>query len=248
MLPSPFPKLLLWSPAGGVTPQAEKRWPVPRRTWREMARLALLRHKKRPVTTTGHFCIGRVGDRAGRVSSTVYHGVHLGQSGLRSKGQEEDCGTPLSPAQRMSRREEPGQELTGLLSSGGPSSEDGDLHADRKKRFWKGGGKADQGRPAGPCPLRRRKLRASRAGWREDLFPEKVSLPLSFPFESDVTTYSCARPMPGRAASRPAPRRKRPASSKALPMSCMPTGILLSAAMPTGRDRPGRPARFRDRV
>ena len=215
MLPSPFPKLLLWSPAGGVTPQAEKRWPVPRRGWRT-ARLALLRHKKRPVTTTGHFCIGRVGDRAGRVSSTVYHGVHLGQSGLRSKGQEEDCGTPLSPAQRMSRREEPGQELTGLLSSGGP--------------------------------LRRRKLRASRAGWREDLFPEKVSLPLSFPFESDVTTYSCARPMPGRAASRPAPRRKRPASSKALPMSCMPTGILLSAAMPTGRDRPGRPARFRDRV
>lgn len=107
---------------------------------------------------------------------------------------------------------------------------------------------ATERRPTGPCPLRRRKLRASRAGWREDLFPEKVSLPLSFPFESDVTTYSCARPMPGRAASRPAPRRKRPASSKALPMSCMPTGILLSAAMPTGRDRPGRPARFRDRV
>ena len=209
--------------------------------------MALLRHKKRPVTTTGRFCIGRVGDRAGRVSSTVYHGVHLGQSGLRSKGRRRTAGRPCS-LQKKSRREEPGQFLTGLLSSGGPSSEDGDLHADRKKRFWKGGGKADQGRPAGPCPLRRRKLRASRAGWREDLFPEKVSLPLSFLFESDVTTYSCARPMPGRADSRPAPRRKRPASSKALPMSCMPTGILLSAAMPTGRDRPGRPARFRDRV
>lgn len=83
--PSPFPKLLLWSPAGGVTPQAEKRWPVPRRGWRT-ARLALLRHKKRPVTTTGRFCIGRVGDRAGRVSSTVYHGVHLGQSGAAVQG------------------------------------------------------------------------------------------------------------------------------------------------------------------
>ena len=169
-----------------------------------------------------------------------------GSRGRQSRGRRR--GVSLFLAKRRFKREEPGQFLTGLLSSGGPSSEDGDLHADRKKRFWKGGGTAGQGRPAGPCPLRRRKLRASRAGWREDLFPEKVSLPLSFPFESDVTTYSCARPMPGRAASRPAPRRKRPASSKALPMSCMPTGILLSAAMPTGRDRPGRPARFRDRV
>ena len=85
MLPSPFPKLLLWSSAGGVTPQAEKRWPVPRRGWRT-ARLVLFRHKKRPVTTTGRFCIGRVGDRAGRVSSTVYHGVHLGQSGAAVQG------------------------------------------------------------------------------------------------------------------------------------------------------------------
>ena len=84
-------------------------------------------------------------------------------------------------AKRRFKREEPGQFLTGLLSSGGPSSEDGDLHADRKKRFWKGGGKAGQGRPAGPCPLRRRKLRASRAGWREDLFPAKAAgLPAAF--------------------------------------------------------------------
>ena len=103
MLPSPSPKLLFWSPAGGVTPQAEKRWPVPRRGWRT-ARLALLRHKKRPVTTTGRFCIGRVGDRAGRVSSTVYHGVHLGQSGAAVQGQEEDCGTPLLPAKKVQTR------------------------------------------------------------------------------------------------------------------------------------------------
>ena len=248
MLPSPFPKLLLWSPAGGVTPQAEKRWPVPWRTWREMARLALLRNKKAP----GHndrALLHWQGEGPGR--PCFLHCVPwrpLGAvGGCGPRGRRRTAGRPCS-LQKKSRREEPGQFLTGLLSSGGPSSEDGDLHADRKKRFWKGGGKADQGRPAGPCPLRRRKLRASRASWREDLFPEKVSLPLSFLFESDVTTYSCARPMPGRADSRPAPRRKRPASSKALPMSCMPTGILLSAAMPTGRDRPGRPARFRDRV
>lgn len=204
--------------------------------------MALLRHKKRPVTTTGRFCIGRVGDRAGRVSSTACHAIHFRQLRAGTPGDRRTRGG-LGPAKRISKQEEPGQFVTGLFSSGGPASEDGDLHADRKKRFGREGE-----RPTRGGPLRRRKLRASRAGWREDLFPEKVSLPLSFPFESDVTTYSCARPMPDRAASRPAPRRKRPASSKALPMSCMPTGILLSAAMPTGRDRPGRPARFRDRV
>lgn len=204
--------------------------------------MALLRHKKRPVTTTGRFCIDRVGDRAGRVSSTACHAIHFRQLRAGTPGDRRTRGG-LGPAKRISKQEEPGQFVTGLFSSGGPASEDGDLHADRKKRFGREGE-----RPTRGGPLRRRKLRASRAGWREDLFPEKVSLPLSFPFESDVTTYSCARPMPDRAASRPAPRRKRPASSKALPMSCMPTGILLSAAMPTGRDRPGRPARFRDRV
>lgn len=233
-LPSPFPKLLFWSLAGGVTPQAEKDGQSPgedggRHDWP---------------------CSGIKSARSQRPGAFALAGWGTGQAvfpplcTMASTWGSRGCGP-------RGRRRTEGRLCSlqkELLSSGGPSSEDGDLHADRKKRFGKGGGKADQGRPAGPCPLRRRKLRASRAGWREDLFPEKVSLPLSFPFESDVTTYSCARPMPGRAASRPAPRRKRPASSKALPMSCMPTGILLSAAMPTGRDRPGRPARFRDRV
>ena len=235
MLPSPFPKLLLWSPAGGVTPQAEKK------------------DGQSPGEDGGRHdwpCSGIKSARSQRPGAFALAGWGTGQAvfpplcTMASTWGSRGCGP-------RGRRRTEGRLCSlqkELLSSGGPSSEDGDLHADRKKRFGKGGGKADQGRPAGPCPLRRRKLRASRAGWREDLFPEKVSLPLSFPFESDVTTYSCARPMPGRAASRPAPRRKRPASSKALPMSCMPTGILLSAAMPTGRDRPGRPARFRDRV
>ena len=205
-------------------------------------RLVLLRKKTPRVTPTGRFCIDRVGDRAGRVSSTACHAIHFRQLRAGTPGDRRTRGG-LGPAKRISKQEEPGQFVTGLFSSGGPASEDGNLHADRKKRFGKGGGKADQGRP-----VTTKEVTGIETGWREDLFPEKVSLPLSFPFESDVTTYSCARPMPGRAASRPAPRRKRPASSKALPMSCMPTGILLSAAMPTGRDRPGRPARFRDRV
>ena len=210
--------------------------------------MVLLRHKKRPVTTTGRFCIGRVGDRAGRVSSTVYHCVPwcpLGAAGGAAvQGAGGGLRDALVPCSKdvQTRGARSGTDRAPLvwrsfIRRRGPACRS-------EEKVLEGRG---NGRP-GPCPLRRRKLRASRAGWREDLFPEKVSLPLSFPFESDVTTYSCARPMPGRAASRPAPRRKRPASSKALPMSCMPTGILLSAAMPTGRDRPGRPARFRDRV
>lgn len=209
--------------------------------------MVLLRHKKRPVTTTGRFCIDRVGDRAGRVSSTACHAIHFRQLRAGTPGDRRTRGG-LGPAKRISKQEEPGQFVTGLFSSGGPASEDGDLHADRKKRFWKGGERPTRGGPQG-----RARYDEGSYGHRElaggrTFSPKRFPSPLSFLFKSDVTTYSCARPMPGRAASRPAPRRKRPASSKALPMSCMPTGILLSAAMPTGRDRPGRPARFRDRV
>ena len=144
-LPHPLPKTFAlvpgrWRNATG----GKKRWSVPRRGWRT-ARLVLLRHKKRPVTTTGRFCIDRVGDRAGRVSSTACHAIHFRQLRAGTPGDRRTRGG-LGPAKRISKREEPGQFLTGLLSSGGPSSEDGDLHADRKKRFWKGGGKADQGR------------------------------------------------------------------------------------------------------
>ena len=180
MLPSPFPKLLLWSPAGGVTPQAEKRWPVPWRTWREMARLALLRNKKAP----GHndrALLHWQGEGPGR--PCFLHCVPwrplgaVGGCGPRGRRR----GVSLFLAKRRFKREEPGQFLTGLLSSGGPSSEDGDLHADRKKRFWKGGGKADQGRPAGPCPLRRRKLRASRLAGGRTFSPKRCPSPSAFP-------------------------------------------------------------------
>ncbi len=42
------------------------------------------------------------------------------------------------------------------------------------------------------------------------------------------------------------PMPRMPASSKSLPMSCMPTGR--PSASPTGNERPGSPARFRDTV
>lgn len=235
MLPSPFPKLLLWSPAGGVTPQAEKDGQSPGEHGGRWHAWPCSGIKKRPVTTTGRFCIGRVGDRAGRVSSTVYHGIHLGQSGAAVQGAGGGQRDAFAPCKKSSSRLAVLHPKTGTCMQIGR----------------KGFGREGKGRPGAArraVPVTTKEVTGIETGWREDLFPEKVSLPLSFPFESDVTTYSCARPMPDRAASRPAPRRKRPASSKALPMSCMPTGILLSAAMPTGRDRPGRPARFRDRV
>ena len=42
------------------------------------------------------------------------------------------------------------------------------------------------------------------------------------------------------------PMPRMPASSKSLPMSCIPTGR--PSASPTGNERPGSPARFRDTV
>ena len=244
-LPSPFPKLLFWSLAGGVTPQAEKDGQSPgedggRHDW-PCSGIKSAR-SQRP----GAFALAGWGTGQAVFPPLCTMASTWGSRGRQSRGRRR--GVSLFLAKRRFKREEPGQFLTGLLSSGGPSSEDGDLHADLKKRFWKGGERPARGGPQG-----RARYDEGSYGHRElaggrTFSPKRFPSPLSFLFKSDVTTYSCARPMPGRAASRPAPRRKRPASSKALPMSCMPTGILLSAAMPTGRDRPGRPARFRDRV
>lgn len=177
MLPSPFPKLLLWSPAGGVTPQAEKRWPVPRRGWR-MARVALLRHKKRPVTTTGRFCIGRVGDRAGRVSSAVYHVVHLGQSGgAAAQGAGGGLRDALVPCSKdvQTRGARSGTDRAPLvwrsfIRRRGPACRS-------EEKVLEGRGK---GRP-GPCPLRRRKLRASRAAGGRTFSPKRCPSPSAFP-------------------------------------------------------------------
>ena len=145
MLPSPFPKLLLWSPAGGVTPQAEKRWQSPgedggRHDW-PCSGIKSAR-SQRP----GAFALAGWGTGQAVFPPLCTMSSTLGsRGGCGPRGRRRTAGR-LRSLQKKSRREEPGQELTGLLSSGGPSSEDGDLHADRKKRFWKGGGKADQGR------------------------------------------------------------------------------------------------------
>ena len=143
MLPSPFLKLLLWSPAGGVTPQAEKRWQSPgedggRHDW-PCSGIKSAR-SQRP----GAFALAGWGTGQAVFPPLCTMASILGSRGRQSRGRRR--GVSLFLAKRRFKREEPGQFLTGLLSSGGPSSEDGDLHADRKKRFWKGGGKADQGR------------------------------------------------------------------------------------------------------
>ena len=166
-LPSPFPKLLFWSLAGGVTPQAEKDGQSPgedggRHDWP---------------------CSGIKSARSQRPGAFALAGWGTGQAvfpplcTMASTWGSRGCGP-------RGRRRTEGRLCSlqkELLSSGGPSSEDGDLHADRKKRFWKGGGKADQGRPAGPCPLRRRKLRASRLAGGRTFSPKRCPSPSAFP-------------------------------------------------------------------
>lgn len=61
----------------------------------------------------------------------------------------------------------------------------------RKRGFGREGGKADQGRPSGPCPLRRRKLRASRAGWRENLFSKRFPSPVALLAHSTAGPDRC---------------------------------------------------------
>ena len=166
-LPSPFPKLLFWSLAGGVTPQAEKDGQSPgedggRHDWP---------------------CSGIKSARSQRPGAFALAGWGTGQAvfpplcTMASTWGSRGCGP-------RGRRRTEGRLCSlqkELLSSGGPSSEDGDLHADRKKRFGKGGGKADQGRPAGPCPLRRRKLRASRLAGGRTFSPKRCPSPSAFP-------------------------------------------------------------------
>lgn len=164
-----------------------RRCPVPRMAW-EGGKFCLGMQK-----APGHFdraLFAVTGPGAGRVFSTGCHIVPFGQSWSVDDPRDRMARGVLSPA-RTVRREEPGQFLAGLLASGGPASEDGDLHADQKKRFWKGGGKADQGRPSGPCPLRRRKVRASRAGWRENLFSKRFPSPVALLAHSTAGPDRC---------------------------------------------------------
>lgn len=193
-----------------------RRWAVSRRAWGRTVRSVWFKHKKRPVVSTGRFCIHRARGRAGLASFTACHAIHLGRWRADIQGQD-DAGYFVACKNVQTRGARSG--------------------TDRAPLVWR-----PRIRRRGPaCRSKEEVLEGRGEG---EPFLEKVFLPRRLA----CAFYSWARPMPGRAASRPAPRRKRPASSKALPMSCMPTGILLSAAMPTGRDRPGRPARFRDRV
>ena len=166
-LPSPFPKLLFWSLAGGVTPQAEKDGQSPgedggRHDW-PCSDIKSAR-SQRP----GAFALAGWGTGQAVFPPLCTMASTWGSRGCGPRGRRRTEGRLCSLQKE-------------LLSSGGPSSEDGDLHADRKKRFWKGGGKADQGRPAGPCPLRRRKLRASRLAGGRTFSPKRCPSPSAFP-------------------------------------------------------------------
>lgn len=178
---------------------------------------------------------------AGLASSTACHAIHLGSWRADIQGQD-DAGYFVSCTNGQTRG---ARSVSGRapriwrprIRRRGPACRS-------EKEVLEGRGEGRPGAALRAVPVTTKEGTGIESWLEGEPFLEKVFLPRCLA----CAFYSWARPMPGRAASRPAPRRKRPASSKALPMSCMPTGILLSAAMPTGRDRPGRPARFRDRV
>ena len=62
------------------------------------------------------------------------------------------------------------------------------------------------------------------------------------------TIYNFGAPIFGSACSKANPSASNSPSAKALPNSCMPTGIPLSAPRPTGMESPGRPARLSESV
>ena len=102
-LPSPFPKLLFWSLAGGVTPQAEKDGQSPgedggRHDW-PCSGIKSAR-SQRP----GAFALAGWGTGQAVFPPLCTMASTWGSRGLRSKGQEEDCGTPLLPAKKVQTR------------------------------------------------------------------------------------------------------------------------------------------------
>ena len=239
MLPSPFPKLLFRSPAGGVAPQAEEDGQSP--GWHGKAVTFVQECKKRPVILTGRFLQWQGRGQAvfsprgvisfplgSRGRLTIQETGWPGEFCLLHERSDERSPVSFCRAPRIWRPR---------IRRRGPACRS-------EKEVLEGRGEGRPGAALRAVPVTTKEVTGIESWLEGEPFLEKVSLPLRLA----CAFYSWARPMPGRAASRPAPRRKRPASSKALPMSCMPTGILLSAAMPTGRDRPGRPARFRDRV
>ena len=132
--------------------------------------------KKCPVILTGHFAFMGAAREAGpalRLMSFFLFWMVLGVDRTRGTG----CGGVFVHCQKNVQTRRARSEADRALLVWRSRIRRRRPVPDHGKRFWKGGGKAGQGRPAGPCPLRRRKLRASRAGWRENLFPEKVALP-----------------------------------------------------------------------
>lgn len=217
-----------------------RRCPVPRMAWEGGKFCSGM--QKRPVILTGRFLQWQ-----GRNGAVQFYprGVISSPLGSRGRLTIQETGWPGEFCLLHERSDErsPVSFWPGSSHLAAPHPKTGTCMQIRKRGF----GREGEGRPGAALravPVTTKEVTGIESWLEGEPFLEKVSLPRRLA----CAFYSWARPMPGRAASRPAPRRKRPASSKALPMSCMPTGILLSAAMPTGRDRPGRPARFRDRV
>ena len=140
--------------------------------------------QKRPVKMTGRFCIHRVRGRAGLASSTACHAIHLGSWRADIQGQD-DAGSFVSCTNGQTRG---ARSVSGRapriwrprIRRRGPACRS-------EKEVLEGRG---EGRP-GPCPLRRRKLRASRAGWRENLFSKRFPSPVALLAHSTAGPDRC---------------------------------------------------------
>ena len=163
-----------------------RRWAVPRMAWEGGKFCSAM--QKRPVKMTGRFCIHRVRGRAGLASFTACHVIHLGSWRADIQGQD-DAGYFVSCKNVQMRG---GRSVSGRapriwrprIRRRGPACRS-------EKEVLEGRGKADQGRPSGPCPLRRRKLRASRAGWRENLFSKRFPSPVALLAHSTAGPDRC---------------------------------------------------------
>ena len=187
MLPSPFPKLLFRSPAGGVAPQAEEDGQSP--GWHGKAVTFVQECKKRPVILTGRFLQWQ--GRGQAVFSP--RGVISFPLGSRSRLTIQETGWPGEFCLLHERSDErsPVSFWPGSSHLAAPHPKTGTCMQIRKRGFGREGGKADQGRPSGPCPLRRRKVRASRAGWRENLFSKRFPSPVALLAHSTAGPDRC---------------------------------------------------------
>lgn len=145
MLPSPFPKLLFRSPAGGVAPQAEEDGQSP--GWHGKAVTFVQECKKRPVILTGRFLQWQ--GRGQAVFSP--RGVISFPLGSRSRLTIQETGWPGEFCLLHERSDErsPVSFWPGSSHLAAPHPKTGTCMQIRKRGFGREGGRPTRGGPQG---------------------------------------------------------------------------------------------------